>query len=147
MTRTRLIGLVVTLAVVGGVIYHARSATDSTPSGDAPPPRQLQVGEQNGGVAYGDNAEQVMAKVGSPTTRHRACWNYRAHAHTVNGEYLGQSVDGLTYCFGDGPAGGKVVTSIFEHIVAHRLPSGKWYPGGWNHAMTLMSPSQEKLQV
>jgi hypothetical protein len=145
VTRPWLLGIVA-LAVVGGVIYHARDSNHATSSAGAQQ-RQLDVGEQNGGIAYGDGAKQVMAKIGSPTTKQRACWSYQAKSHTVNGEYLGQFVDGLRYCFGDGPVGGKVVTAIYEHIVAHALPSGTWYRGGWNHAMILMSPSQEKPQV
>jgi hypothetical protein len=145
--RTRVIGIVVALVVFGGVIYHARNASHTSPSAAASSHRQLEVGEQNGGVAYGDSAAQVMTKVGSPATKHGSCWSYSARAHTVNGEYLGPFVDGLRYCFGDGPAGGSVVTAIYEHIVAHTLPSGKWYPGGWNYAMTLMPPGREQPQV
>ena len=146
MPRSWLIGIVVALAVVGGVIYHGRGSGHAS-SAAGVKQRRLDVGKQNGGIAYGDDAKQVMAKVGSPKTKQGACWSYQTKSNIVNGEYLGQFVDGLRYCFGDGPVGGKVVTAIYEHIVAHTLPSGKWYPGGWNHAMVLMSPGQEKLQV
>ena len=104
----------------------------------------MQVGEQNGGIAYGDTRNLVRAKLGAPSDKQRGCWTYHAATHSFHGEYLGQFVDGLRYCFGDGPAGGTVVTAIYEHIVPHRLPTNKWYPGGWNHAMYLMSKAQEK---
>ncbi len=95
--------------------------------------------DQSVGIAYGDSSEQVMAKVGSPTQKQGACWIYNAKAHTVHGAYLGEFADGVRYCFGDGPAGDKAVTAIQVHVIPHTKLDGKWYPGGWNHAVTVLA--------
>jgi hypothetical protein len=98
----------------------------------------MDFGAQSGRIAYGATPKQVLTALGPPTTKHAGCWTYPAENHTINGEYLGDVVDALRYCFGDGPAGGQVVTTIHEHLIPHRLPNKKWYPGGWGGVMTLM---------
>jgi hypothetical protein len=95
--------------------------------------------DQSAGVSYGDSTAMVHTKVGSPTTVQRACWVYEAKAHTVNGTYLGEFADAVMYCFGAGPAGGRAVTAIEVHVTPHTKLDGKWYPGGWNHAVYVLS--------
>lgn len=142
-TKRRLAWLaatVVALAVVVGAFQHFSVSRGSGNSGGSATHRRLEVGAQSGRIAYGATPRQVLTTLGAPTKKQGACWSYSAKAHTINGEYLGDVVDGLRYCFSDGPTGGKVVANIYEHIIAHRLPTKKWYPGGWNPAMTLMGP-------
>ena len=126
-------GIAVAAAIAAPHFFGSDSSTGSRDSAESTPPRQ-DFGARNGGVAYGDAPKQVLAKVGSPTKKRGACWIYSANRS--NGHYIiGKFVDRLRYCFGDGPAGGKAVTAIDVHIIPHTLPTKKWYPGGWNHAM------------
>ena len=81
---------VVGLALVGGVLFHFLTSPDSTSSHTSAPQRQKQVGEQNGGVAYGDTAKQVLTKLGSPTRTTGVVLDLPCDAHTLNGEYLGK---------------------------------------------------------
>jgi hypothetical protein len=123
------------LAVAVAVLHFLGpdSSSGSRNSGDAASAGQ-DFGAQNGGVAYGDDPKHVLAKVGPPTKKQGACWIYSPSGS--NSQYvIGKFVDGVRYCFGDGPAGGKAVTAIDVHIIPHTLPTKKWYPGGWNHAM------------
>ena len=105
----------------------------------------MDFGGQNGRVSFGATEKQVVRTLGAPTVKHGGCWDYSTKNGTLNGEYLG-GVDAMRYCFGPGPAGGQVVTTVFEHIVPHRLQNKKWYPGGWNPMMTLLKRPQ-KLSV
>ena len=133
----------VSVAVVAGAVMGAALrfiASNSSPGTTSRAPgSQSQTIDQSVGVAYGDSAGQVLAKVGSPTMKQRTCWIYNANAHVVRGAYLGQFADGVRYCFGDGPAGGKAVSVIDVHVTPHTKLDGKWYPGGWNHAVTIMA--------
>ncbi len=133
-------GTVVVLAAVGTALHYSIGSDDSVRATVSTSTRTLDLGAQNGRIAYGANPKDVLTTLGSPTSRHAGCWLYKAKAHTINGEYLGDVVDGLRYCFGTGPVGGKVVTAISEHVVAHRLPNKQWYPGGWGMMILLETP-------
>jgi hypothetical protein len=128
---------VVVVAVIGAGFHLLGSDSSSTASDTAA--AQSHPENQSVGVSYGDSPAQVLAKVGSPTKKQAACWIYSAKAHTVRGAYLGKFTDALRYCFGDGPAGGKAVSAIEVHIVPHTQLDGKWYPGGWNHAVVVLA--------
>jgi hypothetical protein len=144
-----LLGTIVALAVAGGALYHVLGPTGSTDTRKSPPRRQTEVGEQNGGIAYGDTAKQVLTKLGSPTQKQAACWIYDAHLHTINGMYLGKVIDAMKFCFAEGPLGGNVVSTIYEHFipsVTASLPKDKRPPGGWIHAFNFASPGSEHLK-
>jgi hypothetical protein len=150
MTR-RLRWLVVgvaALVAVGGALFHFDRSTGSMPPRTASPPHALEIGEQNGGVAYGDTAKQVVAKLGPPTRQRAACWVYSAGGHTIHGEYLGKWIDALKFCFADGPVGGRVVATIYEHILPTApLSETEYPPGGWIHAFNIAAPASEQLKV
>ena len=148
MTRRRalLIGGVLALIAAVGAVRHSVSSTHTTASRSPAASRQLDVGEQNGGVAYGDTAQQVLAKLGAPTKKQSACWIYDTPSHTLNGMYLGKVIDAAKFCFADGPVGGTVVSTIYEHLIssaAGRLPPDEQPAGGWIHAFTIASPGSE----
>lgn len=126
------------VAVIGAGFHFLSSNSSSTASESAASAAQGQPENQSVGVSYGDSSAQVLAKVGSPMKKQAACWIYSTKAHTVHGAYLGKFADGLRYCFGDGPAGGKAVSAIEVHIIPHTQLNGKWYPGGWNHAVVVL---------
>jgi hypothetical protein len=100
-------------------------------------------------VAYGDTAEQVLAKLGAPTKKQSACWIYDAPGHTLNGEFLGKVIDGAKFCFADGPAGGMAISTIYEHLIpsaAATVPPGQRPAGGWIHAFNINgSPTTSKF--
>lgn len=100
-------------------------------------------------MAYGDTAKQVLAKLGAPTRKQSACWIYDAHSHTLNGMYLGKVIDAAKFCFADGPAGGTVVSTIYEHLIpsaAGTLPLDKQPAGGWIHPFTIASRASQHLK-
>jgi hypothetical protein len=143
------VGAVVVAVVVGGVLHHVFDSTSPSGARHLTPQRQSQDGEQNGGVAYGDTHETVATKLGPPTQKGAACWIYNARRHIVNGMYLGETVDALRYCFADGPAGGTVVSTIYEHLIPSavaRLPKNKRPPGGWMHALVFMPKASQHLK-
>jgi hypothetical protein len=135
--RRRLAWLAGTAAAVVVVGGGAIRLFDSAGSGSLAPEPAQAVGEQDAGVAFGAKPGQVLQKLGAPSNKHSDCWVYTARAHRVGGAYLGKLVDGLKYCFGPGPPEGKVVTNVYEHVVAHTLPSKKWFPGGWEPAIAI----------
>jgi hypothetical protein len=135
-------------AAGGGALQHFFDSTSSKSSHTASSEQlDLEVGEQNGGIAYGDTAKQVTAKLGRPGKKQSACWIYSAPDHTLHGEYLGKVIDAVRYCFADGPVGGQVVSTIYEHLIPSAnasLPKDKQPAGGWIHAFYLASPGSEK---
>lgn len=147
-----LIGTVVALAAIGGFLFHVFDPTrtsGSTLQHRTASQREPDLGEQNGGIAYGDTATQVVAKLGSPSRKEAACWIYNAEAHTVNGQYLAKVIDKVKYCFGQGPVGGKVVSTIYEHLIPSAiatLPEGERPNGGWIHPFNIASPGSAKLR-
>jgi hypothetical protein len=146
--RRLIVLLAVAMAAVGGGgLHHFFDSTSSKSSHTASSvQRDIEVGEQNGGIAYGDTPKQVSAKLGAPTTEQSACWIYSVPDHTLHHEYLGKVIDGVKYCFADGPVGGKVVSTVYEHLVpsaAASLPKDKRPAGGWIHAFNIASPGSE----
>lgn len=119
------------IAVIGAAFHFLDSDGASGPRGSDAASAQRRALDQSVGVSYGDSSRQVLARVGSPTGKQGTCWIYRATANTVHGAYLGKFEDGVRYCFGDGPAGGRAVTAIEVHVVPHTKLDGTWYPGGW----------------
>jgi len=90
-----------------------------------------------------------LAKLGTPTTKQAPCWVYDTNGHAINRMDLGATIDGIKYCFGDGPVGGKVVANIYEHLTASALatmPKDKRPPGGWMPALILMPKAQQHLK-
>jgi hypothetical protein len=136
-----LVGAAAALVVAGGVIYHVTDSGGSTAATGSSSGRRLEIGTQSAGIAFGASRQDVLRKLGPPSTKQAACLVYRATNHAVHGEYLGELVDGLKYCFADGPAGGKAVAGIYEHVLAHTFHH-KHIPAGWSPAITLM-PHQD----
>lgn len=128
------------VAVIGAAFEFLDSDGSSGVRTSDAAPAQGESMNQSVGVSYGDSSAQVLEQVGSPTKKQGTCWIYSASANTAHGAYLGKFADGVRYCFGDGPAGGKAVTAIEVHITPHTKLDGKWYPGGWNHAVVVMPP-------
>jgi hypothetical protein len=151
-TKRRVVWLVVVVAgaaVLGGALHHFFNSTSSARSTNTTSQRQDEAGEQNGGIAYGDTRGTVSAKLGTPNQKKPPCWIYNAHHHTVNGMYLGETVDAIRYCFADGPAGGTVVSTIYEHLIPSavaQLPKDKRPPGGWMHPLIFMPKASQHLK-
>jgi|tagenome__1003787_1003787.scaffolds.fasta_scaffold19186866_1 hypothetical protein len=133
---TWLIGIGAALVLAGGAVHHFTRSHASPVDRSATGQRES-IGEQSGGIAFGASEQQVLKKLGDPKRRQAACWVYSAADHTVNGRYLGRFVDGMKYCFGDGPAGGTVVTNIYEHITAHIGFQKKHIAAQWSPAIVL----------
>ena len=141
--------VVAAAAVFMGVVHHVSDSTGSARPTTTTPAGQESGGEQNAGIAYGDSESTVLAKLGRPTTKQAACWVYDTHGRAVNGMDLGASIDGIKFCFGDGPVGGKVVANIYEHFTARAvatLPRDKRPAGGWIHALIFMPKAQQHLK-
>jgi hypothetical protein len=127
-------GVAVSAAVlaVGAYAFFHPSGSGRPTAGPRPA-----TGEQSAGIAFGAGPTQVLRTLGAPAAKRSGCWSYPASAHRVGGTYLGKYVDGLRFCFAGGPAGGLAVTTIFEHVVAHRLLNKNWFPGGWTPAVAI----------
>ena len=147
-TKRRVVRLVVvgTAAVlVGGAVHHFSGSTRSVTTTSQRPEI---VGEQNGGIAYGDTKSMVLTTLGDPTRKDAACWIYTLHRHAINGMNLGKIIDAIKYCFANGSAGGTVVSTIHVHLipsVVAKLPKDKRPPGGWTTPFTFMPKSQQRL--
>ena len=124
------------MVVIAAVQHSFGTSKAGSPGRSASPNETFK--EQSGGISYGATPKRVLATLGTPTTKQPSCWSYKANAHTVGRDYLGKFVDGLRYCFGDGPAGGKAVVGIYVHVIAHPTPADKNYPGGWEHAVAVI---------
>ncbi len=135
-------------AVVGGALHYFSDSTGSKDSTSTSSQRQEIVGEQNGGIAYGDTQNTVLTELGDPTHRNASCWIYTLHRHTINGMNLGKVIDAIKYCFASGSAGGTVVSTIYVHLipsVVAKLPKYQRPPGGWTHPFTFMPKSQQRV--
>jgi hypothetical protein len=131
-----LVATVAVLAVVGAMIHFFGSADNMSSKVAASEPQQAS-GEVSGGIPFGASSQQVVGTFGPPTRNGAGCSVYSANAHRINGEYLGKFVDGLKFCFSDGPAGGKVVSTIYNHLIAHPTPADKHFAGGWEPAVAI----------
>ena len=130
-------GTVAALAVVGGAMIHFFGSANTTSLKVAASEPQQASGEVSGGIPFGASSEQVVQTLGSPTRKHAGCWVYSVNTHRINGEYLGKFVDGVKFCFSDGPAGGKAVSTIYNHLIAHPTPADKHFAGGWEPALAI----------
>ena len=136
-TRRRAVGLLATLAalaILGGALFYFTRSGSPTGSYNS---YKVGNGEFSGRIPFGATPKQVLQTLGSPTSKQPGCWVYRANADRVNGEYLPQWVDALKFCFSAGPAGGKAVTNIYNHLVAHPTPLNKHFAGGWFQAFNV----------
>lgn len=144
-----LVAIGATAAVVGGVLhYYLSDSSGSTRSSSPTSQRKEIVGEQNGGIAYGDTENMVLMKLGNPTKKKDACWIYTLQHHAISGMNLGKVIDAIKYCFADGSAGGTVVSTIFIHLIPSavaKLPKDKRPPGGWTHPFTFMPKAQQRV--
>lgn len=90
-----------------------------TPSGPQPPG----YGQWNLGIAYGTTPAQVLRQLGTPAATEASCWLYRGRVGRIRGRLSGLYVDAMKFCFGEGSGGGKAVTQIASHMVAHTIVS------------------------
>jgi hypothetical protein len=92
------------------------------------------------GIPFGASAALVRRRLGQPNTKKSGCWIYKVKngAQTI-GDGFGQWVDEVKYCFGEGAAGGRAVSNIYSHMVAHRIGK-KRYPAGWSGLVTIAIP-------
>jgi len=143
-----LVALGAAAAVAGGALHYFSGSSGSTRSATTASQRQEIVGEQNGGIAYGDTKSTVLKTLGDPTKTEAACWTYTLNRHAINGMNLGKTIDAIKYCFANGSAGGMVVSTIYVHLipsVVAKLPKDKRPPGGWTHPFTFMPKSQQRV--
>lgn len=99
---------------------------------------------QNLGVPYGASPAQVVRRLGQPHKRlSSGCWIYRVkNGAELIGDGFGQWVDAVKYCFGGGSGGGKEVTLIESHMVAHKVGK-RLFPASWDHGgLTIMIPPE-----
>ena len=96
------------MVVVGIVIHYA------TKSGSqAPKEQQKAVGSMNLGLVNGAKQQQVLHRLGRPTSKQGRCWIYRTNAGRYNGTYVGKYIDAVRFCFIGG-----VVSDIEDHWIA-----------------------------
>lgn len=162
---TWLAGIVGGLAVllIGGVILHStgsgNASTQDRPKRSAPASsKRPSYGEFNLGIAYGMAPNEVLRRLGSPTSTHAGCWLYRGKNGIIRGHYSSPYVagypaagydDAIKYCFSEGPVGGMVVTQMFTHTPAHTIR--RWdaathtvvkrhFPAGWGPIPDFVKP-------
>jgi len=114
-------GLLVVAGLVGHLLGHGKASAPVSPRPRERRSAALPLGELSLGVAFGATPEQVVRRLGAPTTRDGSCWVYRGRAGAVRGRVSGPYVDALKFCFSPGPLGRNVVTQIYSHTVAHTI--------------------------
>jgi hypothetical protein len=154
-----LAGIVGGLLVIAGLIHYVtgigNSATQHQPRASvtgsgisSPQQQQRDYGAMDLGIPYGATPKQVLRQLGSPTTKQADCWLYRG-PEKLHGPYLSPYVDAMKFCFAEGPAGGKAVSDIYNHTVAHTI---KWhdekrrYPAQWSRPIALAKVPDWYLQ-
>jgi hypothetical protein len=91
-----------------------------------------------------------VGQLGAPTAKSGHCWLYQGEVGRIRGRLSGSYVDAMKFCFGEGPAGGRAVTKILSHDVAHTIVARdgtkKHFPAQWGGAITIMRVPDWYLQ-
>lgn len=136
----RRFGWIAAIFVAAVILLGAIRELTSTPQHGTAHEKAVAGAPEDLGVPFGASAAQVVRRLGQPDARRSNCWTYKVEngAQTI-GSGFGQWVDYVKYCFAPGPAGGRAVSHIYSHVVAHRIGK-KHYPAGWSGLVILRIP-------